>query len=82
MINDNADNQQIPVITPSDALSGSEGFGNNEYGKAALGYLAMKDMLGDELFKNVCMLIWKDGMENIPFPGISFIRLMMLQVKI
>jgi aminopeptidase N len=28
-----------------------EALGNNEYGKAALGYLAMKDLLGDELFK-------------------------------
>ncbi len=27
------------------------GFGDNEYGKAALGYLALKDLLGDELFK-------------------------------
>jgi len=27
------------------------GNGNNEYGKAALGYLAMKDLLGDGLFK-------------------------------
>lgn len=50
-INDVADNQQIPIITPADALSGTSGFGNNEYGKAALGYLAMKDMLGDDLFK-------------------------------
>src|SRR6478735_7501231 len=50
-INDISDNEQIPIITPGDALSGTGGFGNNEYGKAALGYLAMKDMLGDELFK-------------------------------
>lgn len=31
-------------------LSG-RGLGNNEYGKAALGYLAVKDMLGERLFK-------------------------------
>jgi aminopeptidase N len=27
------------------------GYGNNAYGKPSLGYLAMKDLLGDELFK-------------------------------
>ncbi len=40
----------IPIITAGDALTGA-GFGNNEYGKAALGYLATKDLLGDALFK-------------------------------
>jgi hypothetical protein len=48
--NNNASDLQVPVITPADAMTGF-GFGTNEYGKAALGYLAMKDMLGDELFK-------------------------------
>lgn len=41
---------QIPIITPADAMAGP-GFGTNIYGKAALGYLAMKDLLGDALFK-------------------------------
>ena len=40
----------IPIITPADVL-GVGAFGNNIYGKASLGYLAMKDLLGDELFK-------------------------------
>ena len=40
----------MPIITPGDAMTGS-GFGNNMYGKAALGYLALKDLLGDALFK-------------------------------
>ncbi len=40
----------IPIITPGDALTG-RGFGSNEYGKAALGYLALKDLLGDAVFK-------------------------------
>lgn len=48
--NSNASEMQIPVITPGDAMTGP-GFGNNIYGKAALGYLAAKDLLGDELFK-------------------------------
>jgi aminopeptidase N len=49
-INDAAQNQDLPIIIPSTNLSGA-GMGNNEYGKAALGYIAMKDMLGDDLFR-------------------------------
>jgi hypothetical protein len=49
-INDLSSDEQIPIVTPGDALTGG-GFGNNEYGKASLGYLAMKDLLGDKLFK-------------------------------
>ncbi len=58
-INDISDNEQIPVVTPGDALSGTNGFGNNEYGKAALGYLAMKDLLGDDMFKK-CLQAYMD----------------------
>jgi hypothetical protein len=49
-IGDPAQEQDIPIITPASSLNGA-GLGNNEYGKAALGYLAMKDMLGDSLFR-------------------------------
>ena len=49
-IGDVSSEEEIPIITPGDALTG-QGFGNNEYGKAALGYLALKDLMGDELFK-------------------------------
>lgn len=49
-INTNAAAEQIPIITPGDVLT-ARGFGNNFYGKAAVGYLAMKDLLGDALFK-------------------------------
>ena len=49
-ISDPSAEEDIPIITPGDVLTGS-GLGNNEYGKAALGYLAIKDLLGDELFK-------------------------------
>jgi hypothetical protein len=42
--------QDLPIVTPGDVLSGS-GLGNNEYGKAALGYLAAKDLLGDAAFR-------------------------------
>ncbi len=45
-----SDESQIPVITPTNLLSG-QAMGNNEYGKPALAYLGLKDMLGNELFK-------------------------------
>lgn len=40
----------LPIISPGDGMTG-QGFGNNQYGKAALGYLALKDLLGDAEFK-------------------------------
>ncbi|HEY9257446.1 M1 family metallopeptidase [Chitinophaga sp.] len=39
-----------PIISMSNQVSGM-GYGSNSYGKASLSYLALKDMLGDELFK-------------------------------
>ncbi len=67
-ITDPSPEEDIAIITPGDALSG-RGLGNNEYGKASLGYLAMKDMLGDELFKK-CLLGYMDrwhGKHPIPW---------------
>jgi len=49
-INDPTSEEDLPIITPGNVLNGP-GLGNNEYGKAALGYLAVKDLLGDDLFK-------------------------------
>ncbi|MCR8557610.1 M1 family metallopeptidase [Mucilaginibacter sp. BJC16-A38] len=41
--------KEMPIITPSpDVTFGS---GNNAYGKPSLSYLALKDLLGDVLFK-------------------------------
>lgn len=40
----------LPIITPGDSLVGSA-IGHNQYGKAAVAYLALKDLLGDEMFK-------------------------------
>jgi hypothetical protein len=42
--------EDLPITTPGDILGGAA-LGNNEYGKAAIGYLAVKDLLGDALFK-------------------------------
>jgi len=43
--------EDLPIITPADALS-PFAYGDNAYGKAALGYLALKDLLGDAVFGN------------------------------
>lgn len=48
-INDKSTAEDLPIITPSNEQTG--GYGNNAYGKPSLSYLALKDMLGDELFK-------------------------------
>ncbi|HSZ72259.1 MAG TPA: M1 family metallopeptidase [Cytophagaceae bacterium] len=40
----------LPIITPTSSMTGPS-LRNNEYGKAALGYLAVKELLGDELFR-------------------------------
>lgn len=39
-----------PIITMSTQVSG-KGYSHNSYGKASLSYLALKDYLGDKLFK-------------------------------
>jgi hypothetical protein len=49
-INDPSQEEDIPIINPVNNMNGA-GLGNNEYGKPALGYLAVKDLLGDVLFK-------------------------------
>ena len=45
----NAD-EDLPIITPGENLSGRV-LGNNEYGKPSLAYLSLKDMLGDDMFR-------------------------------
>jgi hypothetical protein len=42
--------EDLPIITPGESNSG-RGLGNNEYGKPSLGYLAVKDLLGDDMFR-------------------------------
>lgn len=48
-INDPAQEEDQPVISLGTQLSGA-GYGNNAYVKPSLAYLALKDMLGDDLF--------------------------------
>jgi hypothetical protein len=40
----------LPIITPADMVKGAA-YGNNAYGKPALGYLALKELLGDDQFR-------------------------------
>ncbi|MBW8772153.1 MAG: M1 family metallopeptidase [Gemmatimonadetes bacterium] len=60
--------QDLPIITPEDAMAAGS-WGNNAYGKASLGYLAAKDLLGDELFAR-CLHAYMDrwhGKHPIPW---------------
>jgi hypothetical protein len=50
--------QDVPIISPADNLTGAA-LGNNEYGKPSIGYLAMMDILGEDLFKK-CLHVWMD----------------------
>jgi hypothetical protein len=48
-IHDPSPLEDLPIITPADGLR-ANAYGNNAYGKPALGYLALKDLLGDAAF--------------------------------
>jgi hypothetical protein len=48
-INDPAESEDLPIITPTSELR--NGYAHNAYGKASLSYIALKDMLGDSVFK-------------------------------
>jgi len=59
--------KENPVITPSPDVT--FGAGNNAYGKPSLSYLALKDLLGDKLFKKALhnyMSNW-NGKHPIPW---------------
>lgn len=47
-ITDPSSSEDLPIITPTSELVG--GYAHNAYGKASLSYLALKDLLGDQLF--------------------------------
>lgn len=67
-IHDPSAEEDLPIITPSNVLVGTA-YGANAYGKASLGYLAVKDLLGDAMFKK-CLLAYMDrwhGKHPIPW---------------
>lgn len=65
---DRSGDMDIPIITPGTSLTG-KALGNNQYGKAALAYLALKDLMGDAQFKK-CLHAYMDrwhGKHPIPW---------------
>ncbi|MCZ4245872.1 M1 family metallopeptidase [Pedobacter punctiformis] len=66
-INDKSAEEDQPVISMSDQVSGA-GYGNNSYGKASLSYLALKDMLGDDLFKKALHTYMNNWNGKHPIP--------------
>ncbi|QPH38474.1 M1 family metallopeptidase [Pedobacter endophyticus] len=66
-INDKSAEEDQPVISMSDQVSGA-GYGNNSYGKASLSYLALKDMLGDEIFKKALHTYMNNWNGKHPIP--------------
>ncbi|MBV8251981.1 MAG: M1 family metallopeptidase [Chitinophaga sp.] len=67
-IADPSTEEDQPIISMSTQVS-EMGYGSNAYGKPSLAYLALKDLLGDELFKkslHVYMDTW-NGKHPIPW---------------
>jgi hypothetical protein len=67
-IHDPSAEEDQPIISMSTQVSGM-GYGSNAYGKASLAYLALKDLLGDALFKrclHTYMSRW-NGKHPIPW---------------
>ncbi|MCX9147456.1 M1 family metallopeptidase [Erythrobacter sp. WG] len=64
---------EIPIITPHDSLYGmSPVFGFNQYGKASLGFLALKDLMGDDAFKKGLHLFMTRWAGKRPLPWDMF----------
>lgn len=59
----------LPIMTLTTSLNGVSSF-LDSYPKPALGYLFVKDMLGDSLFLRACIIILKTGAENTPYLSI------------
>lgn len=58
--------QENPIITPSPYVTFAAG--SNSYGKASLSYLALKDMLGDDLFKKALHTYMNNWHGKHPIP--------------
>ena len=58
--------KEQPIITPSPDVT--FGGGNNAYGKPSLSYLALKDMLGDDLFKKALHTYMDNWNSKHPIP--------------
>jgi hypothetical protein len=65
-INDPSSTEDLPIITPTSELA--KGYGNNAYVKPSLSYLALKDLLGDELFKKALHTYMNNWNGKHPIP--------------
>ncbi len=64
---------ELPIITPHDSLfAQSAVFPFNQYGKAALGYLALKDLMGDAAFRKALHHFMTDWHGKRPLPWDMF----------
>lgn len=64
---------ELPIITPHDSMYGqSPVFGFNQYGKAALGYLALRDLMGDAAFRKALHQFMGDWHGKRPLPWDMF----------
>ena len=68
---DPSQSQDLPIITPGTNLNGGA-VGNNQYGKPALGYLALKELLGDALFKKALQEFMRRWHGKHPLPWDMF----------
>lgn len=63
----------LPIITPHDSMYGqSPVFGFNQYGKASLGFLALKDLMGESAFKRGLHLFMERWHGKRPLPWDMF----------
>jgi hypothetical protein len=61
-----AHDKENPIITPNPDIT--FGVGNNEYGKPSLSYLALKDMLGDKIFRKALHTYMENWNGKHPIP--------------
>lgn len=61
----------IPIMTPEDSMTGDV-YATNKYGRAALGYLALRDMLGDAEFKKALHVFMDRWHGKHPLPWDMF----------
>jgi Peptidase family M1 domain len=63
----------MPIMTPENAVSGLvQAYGDNKYGKAALGYLALKELLGETDFRKGLHGFMNDWNGKHPIPWDMF----------
>lgn len=64
---------ELPIIIPQDSLYGETPvFGFNQYGKAALGYLALRDLMGEADFKKALHVFMDRWHGKRPLPWDMF----------